>query len=206
MTARPPWAREPQFSVFVNCPLDEAFRDSFDAIVLSCVHAGFFPWIASSTGSVARGRIERILEGIAWCRYSIHDLSRYRGEGEQNLSRFNMPLELGIAMGMRGENPDAEAHEWMVMSPSGHIFRQYVSDLAGIDPLMHDGTPQEVCTAALAWLVTLESAPEVNVAPPDVLAKLGAYSKRKRALDDEWPNAGAPWKRVLELALEVVRG
>jgi hypothetical protein len=205
LTARPRWAREPQLSVFVNCPYDEDYRACFDAIVFTCVHAGFFPWIAASTGSVARGRIDRILEGLEWCRYSIHDLTRYRGEGAENLSRFNMPLELGIAMGVRGQHAGEDAHDWMVMGPPGHVFHGYVSDLAGIDPLPHDGTPERVCTAVLAWLVARPDA-AIPIGPAEVLEKLKAYSDRKRALDREWSTHSPPWGAVLDAAIEIVRG
>lgn len=204
MTGRPRWAREPEFSVFVNCPFDRGFRSNLDAIVLSCVSAGFLPWTAGSTGATSRGRIERILEGIAWCRYSIHDLSRYRGEGAENLSRLNMPLELGIAMGVRGRNPDEQAHDWMVMCPAESDFKRYVSDLAGIDPLSHDGTPQQVCTAVLAWLVTHEGA--LLISPSDVAEKLPVYSARIEALEREWAGSEPPWERVLQTALAVVAG
>jgi hypothetical protein len=133
LTRRPAWAAEPEFSVFINCPFDEAFRGSLDAIVFTCVHAGFFPWMAGSTGSVAVPRLRRILDGLMACRYSIHDLTRFQGEGPDNVSRFNMPLELGMAMALRKTQTGAELHDWMVMVPDGHVYQQYISDLAGFD-------------------------------------------------------------------------
>jgi len=50
--------------VFVNCPYDDDFRTSLDAIIFTCVHAGFFPWMAGSTGTVAIPRVQRVLEGL----------------------------------------------------------------------------------------------------------------------------------------------
>jgi hypothetical protein len=201
LIARPQWAAEPQLSVFVNCPYDAAFRTSLDAIVLTCVHAGFLPWMAGSTGSTAVPRVERILEGLMWCRYSIHDLTRYQGEGPDNLSRFNMPLELGMAMALRGLRPEAGSHDWTVMVPEGHVYQQYISDLAGFDPMVHDGSQRRVALAVLAWLMTRPDVPVV-VGPADVLPKLPEYSARKLALDESW-EAKTPWKHVLDLASEV---
>lgn len=202
--SRPPWAAEPELSVFVNCPYDEAFRTSLDAIVFTCVHAGFLPWMAGSTGSTAVPRVERILEGLVWCRYSIHDLTRYQGEGPDNLSRFNMPLELGMAMALRGIQPRHDSHDWTVMVPEGHVYQRYISDLAGFDPMAHDGSQNRVALSVLAWLMTRPTVPVV-VGPADVLPKLPEYSSRKLALDESW-EAKTPWGRILDLAVEVARG
>jgi hypothetical protein len=203
VTKRPDWASDPSLCIFVNCPFDEDYRDALDAIVFTCVHAGFCPWIAQSTGTVADSRLERILEGLSSCRYSIHDLSRYRGEGSENLSRFNMPLELGMAMGLRGWSRAATAHDWMVMGPVGHQFHQYVSDLSGHDPSVHDGSAAHVSTTVLSWLVARPNSSR-SVAPAEVQSRIPTYSRRKRELDEEWRDA-TPWKRVLELALEVTQ-
>lgn len=203
MTARPRWAAAPEFSVFVNCPHDPGFRGSLDAIVFTCVHAGFLPWMAGSTGSTAVPRVQRILEGLASCRYSIHDLTRYQGEGLQNVSRFNMPLELGMAMAVRGHLPASQAHDWAVMVPDGHIYQRYVSDLAGFDPLTHDGSPARVARSVLAWLMTRPTV-KLSVAPDDVVPKLPEYSERKLALDENW-GASPPWGLVIDLAIEVAR-
>lgn len=203
MSARPDWARDPARTVFINCPFDDDYRTSLDAIVLTCVHAGFLPLLATSTGTVAVPRIERILEGLSWSRYSIHDLTRYRGEGSDNLSRFNMPLELGMAMALRGLEPRADAHDWLVLAPKGHKFQRYVSDLAGFDPASHDGSQRRVSLAVLSWLLTRPTV-DVVVGPDDVLPKLAEYSNRKRELDDRW-DGNPPWGYVVDLAVGVVR-
>jgi len=201
--SRPPWAAEPELSVFVNCAFDDEFRSSLDAIIFTCVHAGFLPWMAGSTGTIAVPRVERILEGLMSCRYSVHDLTRYQGEGPENLSRFNMPLELGMAMAMRGAQPSPGRHDWMVMVPRGHIFREYISDLAGFDPAAHDGSQRGVALAVLRWLMTRPTVPAA-VGPGDVLPKLPEYSARKLELDEHWGDT-TPWGRVIDLALEIAR-
>jgi hypothetical protein len=159
--------------------------------------------MAGSTGSIAIPRLQRILEGLQWCRYSIHDLTRYRGEGAENMGRFNMPLELGMAMALRGAEPAAEGHDWMVMVPEGHIYQQYISDLAGFDPSAHDGSPERVALSVLAWLATRPTVSAV-VGPKEVLPKLSTYSLRKRELDDRW-GGKTPWGQVIDLAIEVAR-
>ena len=187
--------------MFINCPVDDGYRRLLDAIVFTCVHAGYFPWMAGSTGTVAVSRVDRILEGLSLSRYSIHDLSRYVGEGSENLARFNMPLELGMAMALRGRNPSANAHDWMVMTPAGHAYQRYISDLAGFDPAAHDGSQERVALAVLAWLLTREGTQSL-VGPDEIIGKLPEYSARKRQLDDAWSGV-APWGHVVDLAADV---
>lgn len=75
------------------------------------------------------------------------------------LARMNMPLELGMAMALHAHPPFESAHEWMVMVPENHVYQRYVSDLAGYDPLTHDGTPEQVGVTVLGWLATRAADP-----------------------------------------------
>lgn len=86
-------------------------------------------------------------------KYSIHDLSRYRGEGAENRARFNMPLELGMALGMRylKEGTPAE-HNWVALVPEHFEHQKFISDLAGFDPPDHDQQPATVIRKVAAWL------------------------------------------------------
>lgn len=90
-----------EHSVFINCPYDGDFAPLFHAMVLTVVARGFTPRSALETMGEADPRIIRIVRGLRQSKYSIHDLSRYQGAGVDNLARFNMPLELGIALGFR---------------------------------------------------------------------------------------------------------
>lgn len=96
----------PSKSVFINCPYDAEFEPLFDAIVFAATCCGFWPRSALESGSVAESRMKRIESAVLSSKYSIHDLSRCKGEGDENLARFNMPLERGIAMGAQeGHDP-----------------------------------------------------------------------------------------------------
>jgi hypothetical protein len=191
-------------SVFINCPFDEAFAQQRNAIVFTCAHAGFYPIIASSSGRTGRPRLERILDALRSCRYSIHDLSRCRGEGDENLARFNMPLELGMAMAI-GATGARESHEYLVLVPDKlHLHQRYVSDLAGLDPQVHDGTPERMVAEVLAWLLTAAEAP-AEVAPDEVIAKLARFEESLAELDRLWQGSAPPWARIVEAAARVAR-
>jgi hypothetical protein len=95
-------ALDPAKSVFINCPFDLDYAPLFDAIVFATVCCGFVPRCALESGTVSEPRVNRIIRALSNCKYSIHDLSRCTGEGSENFARFNMPLELGMAMAPHG--------------------------------------------------------------------------------------------------------
>jgi hypothetical protein len=99
MKSRPQPAYEK--SVFINCPFDPQFQDLLLAIVFAVTANGFVPRSARETEGNAEPRFLRILQAMSRSKYSIHDLSRFTGEGIDNVARFNMPLELGIACALR---------------------------------------------------------------------------------------------------------
>jgi hypothetical protein len=189
--------------VFINCPFDADYSEQLDAIVFTCVHVGFYPVTADSSGQSGRPRLERILTALSSCRYSIHDLSRCRGEGEDNLARFNMPLELGMAMAIRALSPSPEAHEYLVLVPDEqYLYQRYMSDLGGLDPQTHDGSTPRVVAEVLAWLLTAAEAP-TELMPEEVVMKLPRFLEEKRSLETSWHGGQAPWSRIVATAASV---
>lgn len=71
-----------EHSVFINCPFDKEFEPLMDSIIFSIVCCGFFPRSSLENGSVSISRIDRIKWTISNSKYSIHDLSKCRGEGD----------------------------------------------------------------------------------------------------------------------------
>ena len=203
-------AVSPATSVFINCPFDVEFADQRDAIVFTCVQCGFYPVLADSSGQSGRPRLDRILDALTGCGYSIHDLSRCRGEGDENLARFNMPLELGMAMAVRRMNGDKAAtepaHEYLILVPEDRLlYQRYVSDLAGLDPQTHDGSVARVVSEVLAWLLTAGEAP-AEVTPDEILGKLPDFITAKGQLVASWQGGTVPWPAVVALAAAVAQG
>jgi hypothetical protein len=177
---------DPSKSVFINCPFDQDFASLFDAIVFATVCCGFLPRSALESGSVAEPRMERITRAIFSSKYSIHDLSRCRGEGDEHLARFNMPLELGIAMARRyTQTKKFERHDWLLLVPEGHQYIKFISDLAGFDPSRYDGTVKTLIPKVMAWLATRPDAVRTPT-PQDVLAALTAFTTEKEKLKRQW--------------------
>lgn len=140
-------------SVFINCPYDDAFAPLFHAIVLTVVARGFTPRCARESEGQAEPRIIRIARGLKESKYSIHDLSRFQGEGAENLARFNMPLELGIALGIRSlKEGTGSEHNWVALVPQNFVHLRFISDLSGYDAPEHDQQPATVIPKVAAWL------------------------------------------------------
>ncbi|HTX34419.1 MAG TPA: hypothetical protein VME43_05330 [Bryobacteraceae bacterium] len=194
----------PATSVFLNCPYDLEYQALFDSAVLSVVCCGFIPRSALESGTIADPRMVRITRAIFESKYSIHDLSRCRGEGDANLARFNMPLELGIAMACRylGRR-SANRHDWLAMVPAGHQYGRFISDLAGFDPLVHDGTERGLIVAIMSWLATRVDSVG-TLSPGQVLKGLPRFSGEMRSLRRIWGH-WPPWADVVLAALKVAK-
>jgi hypothetical protein len=193
-------ALDPDRSVFINCPFDAEYGPTFDAIVFSVACCGFIPRSALETGDVAVPRMERIVRAIYSSYYSIHDLSRCRGEGDERLARFNMPLELGMAMARRFGPGGKTKHDWFALVPEGHLYAGFISDLAGFDPGRYDGRPESVVAPVVSWLATRPTNKQA-LEPAKVLAAVPGFAERKERLQTDW-GGRAPWADVVVAALD----
>jgi len=203
--------RAPPFeqSVFINCPFDSKYEDLLHAIVLTTVSLGFIPRCALESGE-ADYRFPHILDLLTKSKYSIHDLSRFTGEGPGNLARMNMPLELGVGIGLK-QAQTRRKRRWAVMvpevsvkagaDPDAYEYQRYISDLAGKDPLRHEGTPESVIREVYSWLKTLDEVVSPQPAAPAIVAALPPFQqkiadRRKDALGK------SIWADVLTSALD----
>jgi hypothetical protein len=202
MIGRPPPAYEK--SVFVNCPFDSEYRDLMLANVFSVSAHGFVPRSARETQGDSEPRFSRILTKIGASKYSIHDLSRSTGQGSDNLARFNMPLELGMAAAFRFERDGSDRpHRWLALVPEGYAYQRFVSDLAGFDPARHDSSVPSIIREVSAWLRTLDGVFEPTPSALRILQSFPSFREelanlRTDALDKE------TWADVLLAASKCV--
>jgi hypothetical protein len=71
------------------------------------------------------------------------------------------------------------------MVPAGHQYGRYVSDLAGFDPVMHDGTERGLILALMAWLATRVDAAG-TMSPQQVLKGLPRFRREMCSLRKTW--------------------
>ncbi|NIA14502.1 MAG: hypothetical protein GWP08_10500 [Nitrospiraceae bacterium] len=88
-------------SVFINCPFDNEYLPIFQAIVFAVLDGGFQPRCSLEDDDGSLVRETKLLDLIKECRYAIHDISRVQVDQDTGLPRFNMPLELGMFLGMK---------------------------------------------------------------------------------------------------------
>lgn len=136
-------------TVFLNIPYDDRFCRLYLAYISGLVYLGLDP---RATVEIPGGqnRLDKILDLIRSCRYSIHDLSRVQLDRKTPLTpRFNMPFELGLAVASAkiGKYP----HDWFVFETVHRRAAKSLSDLSGTDPNIHCGTVEgvmrELCNA-----------------------------------------------------------
>jgi hypothetical protein len=195
--------KSPARSVFINCPYDGDFQRTFDTIVFSVLSCGLNPRCAIESRATSISRMDRIAKALRESHYSVHDLTRCKGERAANLARMNMPLELGMAL----ERNFVAEHEWTVLAPRKHRYDRFISDLAGFDLPTYDEQPESVISPLLAWF---GSMPDLDVNPdlhpaavasalPDFLN--GLATLRNSARWDEH----LPWKRIVDLGWGIVQ-
>jgi hypothetical protein len=136
-------------SVFLNIPYDSRFSLLYLSYIAVLIELGLTP---KTTLGIPGGtaRLDRIFGLIQTCRYSIHDLSRVQLDLiPPRTPRFNIPFELGLAIGWAKLNP--QRHTWFIYETQNRRAQKSISDLNGTDCNIHRGTPdgvmRELCNA-----------------------------------------------------------
>src|SRR5271168_1568665 len=125
-------------AVFLNIPYDAEFHKLYLAYVAGLQCLGLEPCLASVIPGGER-RLDRVLNLIQSCRYSIHDLSRVEvNPAPPATPRFNMPLELGLAIAWEKLHP--KRHTWFLWEAEPRRVQKSMSDLDGTDAYIHGGT------------------------------------------------------------------
>jgi hypothetical protein len=150
-------------AVFLNIPYDDRFRRLYLAYIVGLVHLGLEPRVTLGIPGGDR-RLDRIMDLIKGCRYSIHDLSRVElSKGEPRTPRFNMPFELGLTVALAKQYPNR--HKWFVCESRAYRLQRSLSDLDGTDPNIHGGTIEgvmrELCNAFVRPARQMPTVPQM---------------------------------------------
>jgi hypothetical protein len=139
------------FRIFLNYPFDEEFEPLEHAMHFAVVAAGLIPVCAKDKTAPDLPRLTMLVEIISSCYFSIHDFSRYKGEGEQNFARFNMPIEMGMALFYSHFTKQA-SHRCAFFVPTQDDYKKFASDLAGLDPKYHGNDELQLVRQVHEWL------------------------------------------------------
>jgi hypothetical protein len=139
--------------VFINCPFDDEYAAIHDALVFAISACGFKVRSALEVIDSGESRLLKIVRLLEQSQYSIHDLSRIELDPISALPRFNMPLELGIALGMKHlGNTKVRDHALLVLDSDRYRYVRFASDLAGVDISAHSNTPERAIHMARNFL------------------------------------------------------
>lgn len=153
-------ARDRARSVFVNCPFDSDYKPLFDAIVFTATYCRFEARSALEVSDAGEFRLAKIIRLIAESRFSIHDISRIELDSESGLPRFNMPIELGIAIGAKHlGGRSIKDHLLLVLDSERYRYQMFASDLAGIDIEPHGGKVDGAIAAVRGFLAPHSPSP-----------------------------------------------
>lgn len=120
-------------SIFINCPFDNSYRRMLHPIIFTCLYCKLVPQLSELSDSGTQ-RIRNIITIIKNSKYSIHDLSRMKSKKVNELSRFNMPFELGIDIGIRSNATDKlKAKKCLIIDVERYRYQEALSDISGND-------------------------------------------------------------------------
>ena len=140
-------------NVFINCPFDAAYKDTFHAIVFAVFDCNFRARCALEEEDCGEVRMEKISRIILQCKYGIHDISRTELCETTNLPRFNMPLELGIFLGAKKYGASNHRKKTcLILDREEYRYQIFISDIAGQDIRNHSGSPKNAIRLVTDWL------------------------------------------------------
>jgi len=135
---------------------------------------------------------------ISSCRFSIHDFSRYKGEGEQNFARFNTPLEMGMAL-YYAISTEQREHRCAFFVATPHDYKSFASDLSGLDAKQHANSDVLLVTEIYEWLAQT-GEPYVDARPTiEVQEKYSHYRKELEKVKGSGKNGWPTHHEVREL-------
>jgi hypothetical protein len=159
-------------SVFLNIPYDLGFEDLYLAYIVGLTQLGLR--VNATVAAPNQGRLEAIIGLIEASNFSIHDLSRI--ELSNGIPRFNMPVELGLAL--YRSHVTRGKHRVYVFESKRYRAQRSTSDINGIDPKIHNGTAKGV----MAGLRNIFRQPGDVTTVPEMLTSYRAVRKKLLAL------------------------
>ncbi len=140
-------------NVFINCPFDDIYTPLFNAMVFAVHDIGFRTRCALEASNAGQFRLNKILDIISECKYSIHDLSRTELDAASGLPRFNMPFELGLDLGCRRFGNSRQREKiCLVLDFEPYRYQRFISDISGQDIYAHGGDEKRIVELIRNWL------------------------------------------------------
>ncbi len=143
-------------SVFINCPFDNDYAPTLQAIAFCIVDIGLHPRLAPENADNAVPRLDRIIGLIRSSKFGIHDLSRSRAVNAGDFARMNMPFELGLDhAAQRFGDGDLRTKQLLVLENERYEYQRVLSDIAGWDIAAHSNDHLIAVRIVRDWLARI---------------------------------------------------
>jgi hypothetical protein len=104
---------------------------------------------------------------------------------------MNMPIEMGMAL-FHALHTQRREHRCVFFVPTAHDYQAFASDLAGLDPRVHNNDDTQILTDMYEWLRGVVPAALFNPQPTiDVLEKFVEFKFKERPCKRRWKGRGA---------------
>lgn len=140
-------------NVFINCPFDDTYINNLlKPIMYVIIRNGLNPRLSLEVSDSGQARLEKIIDLIKNCRYSIHDLSLVKSNKANEFGRMNMPFELGIDYGFRkcGIAPYS-TKQFLILEGTRYDYLKALSDISGFDIKAHNNNTEKVFDCLYSW-------------------------------------------------------
>lgn len=139
--------------VFVNCPFDQQYLPLLRPLLFTVIYLKLKPRIALEAMDAGQARLDKIVRLMADSKFGIHDLSRIESAKAGELSRLNMPFELGLDFGCRLFGSRLQkGKRCLVLEAEPYRYKAALSDLSGSDIENHGNEPYRVVGIVRNWL------------------------------------------------------
>ncbi len=160
-----------RYQVFLNYPFDDEFSHLEDALHFPIISGNLLPLCAKDLSTPDRPRLDMLVTAISNCHYSLHELSRSKGTGDDNYARMNMPIETGMAM-FHALHTQRQDHRCAFFVTTPHDYHKFASDLAGLDPKCHNNDEEMLVRLVYEWLRDVVPSTVFNLQPTKSVIEL----------------------------------
>lgn len=188
--------------VFLNYPFDRGFERFANAMHFGVVAAGLIPVCSCDLSVPDRPRLDMLVDTITNCHYSAHDFSRFTGEGPDNFARFNMPIEMGMAL-FHALQTQRVGHRCAFFVSTKHDYLSFASDLAGLDPKHYDSDELKLVVSVYDWLRDVARPLATELPTVRVKEKYEYFRESVERLDGNGIDGEASHNETQELMFQI---
>lgn len=141
-------------NIFINYPFDKKYiNDLLKPILYIIIQNGFTPRLASEISDSSQFRLDKIVQIIKECKYSIHDLSKVKADKKGDYARMNMPFELGVDYGIKNMNDaNLSKKQFLILEAVKYDYMKALSDINGLDVKVHENKTENIFKCLYAWI------------------------------------------------------